>query len=57
MTPIENCFIYKTDSEETICERCYKDFYLSAENLCTKRTDLSNINLCQILSEKFEKCI
>lgn len=36
---IENCMIYRNDNQTTVCTRCFDDYFLSAENLCEKRTD------------------
>lgn len=48
--------LYKTNVDFSSCARCTDNFYLSAENLCTRRTDISNIDLCKMLSHEFEKC-
>ena len=48
--------LYKTNANFSSCLRCTDNYYLSAENLCTRRTDISNIDLCEKLSHEFEKC-
>lgn len=47
---IENCMQYKPDDEETVCVRCHDDYYLEGANLCSKRTELSRIDLCEELA-------
>ena len=54
--PIDNCFLYKTDSNTSTCTRCNEEYYLSAENLCTLRSVISKIDFCETLSFDFEKC-
>lgn len=54
--PIENCFLYKTDSNTSTCTRCNEEYYLSAENLCTLRSVISKIDFCETLAFDFEKC-
>jgi hypothetical protein len=36
--------------------KCHEDYYLEGANLCTKRTELSMIELCEDLSDTLEKC-
>ena len=56
VTLIQNCQFYKQSVSNSICAECLESYYLSAENLCTKRGSLSEIELCEELAYNFEKC-
>lgn len=54
MIKVDECSVYDNTATKTFCLKCNQTHFLSEDNVCTKRTEMSKISGCAELSKYTE---